>query len=302
MGLTELLRRFPDQKSCIEHLEEVLWKGSPRCPHCESTSVGRKKENKLVGRWNCYDCKSSFNVLSNTLFEGTKVALVKWFAAIKLMLDAKKSISSYQLARDLDLNDKTAWYMQTRIRVEMRRQESCGGLLRGIVEVDETFVGGRAKRQPDKELRTKRGVDKMTYLGAIEREGRVVVRIADGVTKPRDSKLKDLIPEFVKGVVDKSDVKLVSDGFTAYNPLGEVMPHYTAKHKESEPLTTDIEVHTNTIEGFWTWIKRAWYGTHHRYTRKYAPLYIAEASFKYNNREDSAIFQNFIQRSLPIQV
>ena len=75
MGLTELLRRFPDQKACIEHLEEVLWKGVPRCPHCASISVGRKKENKLVGRWNCYDCKSSFNVLSNTLFEGDTEAL-----------------------------------------------------------------------------------------------------------------------------------------------------------------------------------------------------------------------------------
>ncbi len=98
------------------------------------------------------------------------------------------------------------------------------------------------------------------------------------------------------------DVKLVADGFRAYNPLGEIMPHYTAKHKESEPLTTDIDVHTNTIEEFWTWIKHAWYSTHHRYTRKYALLYIAEACFKYNYREDTDLFGSFFSRCFPIQV
>ena len=254
-----------------------------------------------MGRWNCYDCKSSFNVLSKTIFQNTKVDLRKWFAAIALLLNAKKSISSHQLARDLGLNKATAWYMAQRIRLAMKDQEQ-DILLKGIVEADETFVGGRAKRTEDKQFRTKRGVDKMTYLGAIEREGRVVVGIADGVTKPRDGKLFDLIPEFVEGVVDKSDVKLVSDGFKAYNPLGKIMPHYTAKSKEKEPLTTDIDVHTNTIEGFWTWIKRAWYGTHHRYTRKYAPLYIAEATYKYNHRKDTDLFGSFLGRCCAIQV
>ena len=175
-------------------------------------------------------------------------------------------------------------------------------LLEGIVEADETFVGGRAKRTEDKQFRTKRGVDKMTYLGAVERDGRVVVKIADGVTKPRDGKLNELIPEFIKGVVKESGVKLITDGFKAYRSLGQIMPHYTCKHKEAEPLTTDFEVHTNTIEGFWTWIKRAWYGTHHRYTRKYAPLYIAEATYKYNHRKDTDIFGDFLRRCLPIQV
>ena len=123
---------------------------------------------------------------------------------------------------------------------------------------------------------------------------------ADGVTKPRDKKLMDLIPQFIESVVDKSNAKLISDGFRAYNPLGKIMSHYTAKHKESEPLTTDIDVHTNTIEGFWTWIKRARYGTHHHYTRKYAPLYIAEACFKYNRRKNTDLFADFLSLCLPV--
>ncbi len=299
MTVMEVLDAFPTQESCFKYLEERRWGDTPCCPHCESEHVGRKKENDIVGRWNCYDCKSSFNVLSGTIFQQTRVVLRKWFAMIVLLLNAKKSISSHQLARDLGLNKATAWFMAQRIRKAMQERDV---LLKGIVEADETFVGARAKRQPDKELRTKRGVEKMTYLGAIEREGRVVVRIADGVTKPRDKKLGELIPEFIEDVTEKSEVKLVTDGFSAYNPLGEIMPHYTAKHKEEEPLTTDIDVHTNTIEGFWTWIKRAWYGTHHRYTRKYAPLYIAEATYKYNHRKDTDLFGSFLSRCLPVRV
>ena len=299
MNLLEVLKQYPDQESCIRCLEEKRWGDMPECPYCCSQNVAWKKENDLVGRWNCYTCRSSFNVLSKTIFQQTRIPLQKWFAAIALLLNAKKSIPSHQLARDLGLNKATAWYLAHRIRMAMQEGDV---LLEGIIEADETFGGGRAKRTEDKQFRTKRGVDKMTYLGAVERNGRVVVGIADGVTKPRDGKVMDLIPEFIKDVVKGSDVKLVTDGFRAYNPLGEIMPHYTAKHKEEEPLTTDIDVHTNTIEGFWTWIKRAWYGTHHRYTRKYAPLYIAEATYKYNNRKDINLFGSFLSRCLPVQV
>ena len=299
MTVMEVLDTYPDQESCIKHLEKVRWGDTPRCSHCESENVGQKNESQRVGRWNCRDCKSSFNVLSGTIFHRTRIELRKWFAAIVLLLNAKKSLSSYQLARDLGLTPPTAWYMLHRIRKAMQQGDV---LLRGIVEVDETFVGGKAKRWPDKELRTKRGVEKMTYLGAVEREGQVTVKIADGVTKPRDGKMKDLIPEFIESVVDKSDVKLVSDGFSAYNPLGKIMSHYTVKSKEEEPLTTDIDVHTNTIEGFWTLIKQSWYGIHHRYTRKYAPLYIAETTFRYNHRYDDDMFGSFLGRCFPIRV
>ncbi len=300
MTVLEVGQRFPDQESCFRYLEEKRWGDTPECPYCGSKHVARKRENRLVGRWNCYECKSSFNALSGTVLQGTRIPLVKWFAMIVLLLNAKKSISCYQLAGDLGLKPNTAWSMAHRLREAMREKDV---VLQGIVEADETFVGGKAKRCPDKELRTKRGVKKMTYLGAVERDGgRVVVGIADGVTKPRDKKLNEVIPKFVEGVVDKSDVKLVSDGFSAYNPLGKVMSHYTAKSKEEEPLTTDIDVHTNTIEGFWTLIKQAWYGIHHHYTRKYAPLYIAETTYRYNHRNDTDLFGSFLSRYFSMRV
>ena len=123
MNLLTVFSRFPDQESCIEHLEDIRWGDSPACPHCGSVKVARKGENARVGRWNCHDCHASFNVLSGTLFQKTRIPLQKWFLAIGLVVNAKKSLSSCQLARDIDLRQPTAWYMLQRIRVEMAREQ-----------------------------------------------------------------------------------------------------------------------------------------------------------------------------------
>lgn len=135
MNLIEVVNRFPDQQSCIDHLEAIRFKDGPYCPLCGSTdNVKRKKENDLVGRWNCHECKNSFNVLSGTVMQGTHVPLQKWFAAIALMVNAKKSLSSYQLARDLGMTQPTALYMQQRIRAAMASDQ--GSMLSGVVEAD----------------------------------------------------------------------------------------------------------------------------------------------------------------------
>ena len=102
MNLIDIFRKFPDQESCIEHLESVRWHDEPHCPHCGSVHVSRKDDGGRIGRWNCYGCKSSFNVLSGTIFEKTRIELQKWFMAIGLIVNAKKSLSSCQLARDLE--------------------------------------------------------------------------------------------------------------------------------------------------------------------------------------------------------
>ena len=166
-----MMERFPDHKTCIEYLEKVRWRGHPHCPHCASVKVGRRNESKRVGRWNCFDCRASFNVLAGTFFQGTKIQLQKWFLAISLMMNVKKSLSSYQLARDLDLNQKTAWYMQQRIRSEMMRKEG-KALLKGIVEVDETYVGGkprkRNKHKDDDEPKNKRGVVQKNHRSSVQ--------------------------------------------------------------------------------------------------------------------------------------
>lgn len=148
MYLIEVFRRFPTQDACLVHLESIRWPEVPTCPFCQSEKVARKAENARRGRWNCHSCKSSFNVLSGTIMQKTKIDLQKWFLAIGLMLNAKKSLSSYQLARDCDLTPPTAWYMQQRIRAAMSDSDA---LLRGMIEADETYVGGKPRRTNKKD-------------------------------------------------------------------------------------------------------------------------------------------------------
>ena len=156
MDLIAIFKRFPDQQACIEHLERVRYPVAALCPFCGSERVARKAENDLVGRWNCHECSNSFNVLSGTIFQGTHIPLQKWFLAIALMVDAKKSLSSYQLGRDLDLSQTTAWRMQQRIRAVMSSGE--GALLKGIIEMDETYVGGKPRHKSKDNKRGRGGL------------------------------------------------------------------------------------------------------------------------------------------------
>ena len=175
MDLIEVFEQFPSQESCIAYLESLRWPETPTCPFCQSERVARKAENARVGRWNCHACHASFNVLSGTIFEKTRVPLQKWFLAITLTLNAKKSLSSYQLARDLRTTHQTALYMQHRIRAAMTDPDT---LLQGIIEADETYVGGkprRANKKADhKPNKPGRGTKKTAVIGAIERGGSVI--------------------------------------------------------------------------------------------------------------------------------
>ena len=175
MNLIEVMERFPDQESCISHLEQIRWKNDTYCPHCGSVDVVRKKESGIgrIGRWNCHDCHASFKVTCGTMLHGTKIVLQKWFLAISLVMNAKKSLSSHQLSRDLELNQKTAQFIMTRIRAEMASQDSV--ILQGIVEADETYLGGKPRPKNRKEDTPKhargRGTNKTPILGAVQRDG-----------------------------------------------------------------------------------------------------------------------------------
>ncbi|MGQ0588436.1 MAG: IS1595 family transposase [Sphingosinicella sp.] len=290
MNLLTIFSRFPDQEACIEFLERVRWGDSPYCPFCGSTTVARKSESERIGRWNCHGCRSSFNVLSGTIFEKTRLPLQKWFLAIGILVNAKKSVSSCQLARDLDMNQKSAWYMQQRIRAAMLTEE--GELLQGIVEADETYIGGkprRGNRRDDDEgpgKFTGRGTRKTPVIGVVERGGRVVARQSSpGVSSK-------ILSKFIASNVDRNGTLIITDEFGGYVRLAATMNHAVIRHKEryAEGL-----VHTNTIEGFWALLKRAWYGTHHHYSKRYMALFIAESCWKYNHRKNADPFGTFMR-------
>ncbi|MDE0332826.1 MAG: IS1595 family transposase [Nitrospinae bacterium] len=178
MKLLKIYIRYPDHESCIEHLESMRFGDEPFCLHCGGLKVARKADGNRIGRWNCHDCKASFNVLSGTIFQKTRIPLQKWFLAIGLLLSAEKNISSHQLARDLDLNQKTAWYMAMRIRKAMQSE---GALLRGIVKADDGYIGGKSrkgdKRDDDKPGKRGRGTAKMPVTGTVKRGGSVVEKV-----------------------------------------------------------------------------------------------------------------------------
>jgi len=173
MNLITIFRRFPDQQACISHLESIRWGDNPHCPKCGSARVARKCDGDRVGRWNCHDCHASFNVMSGTIFEKTRIPLQKWFLSIGLMANAKKSLSSYQLARDVELTPQTALYIQQRIRVAMAADQA--PMLQGIGEADETYVGCKPRkgnnRDDDKPNKRGCGTSKTAVIGAAERGG-----------------------------------------------------------------------------------------------------------------------------------
>lgn len=293
MNLIEIFQRFPDQESCIAHLESKRWGETPACPLCGSLHVARKKENERVGRWNCHDCHASFNVLSGTIFQKTRVPLQKWFLGIGLMLNAKKSMSSYQLARDLDLNQKTAWYLMMRVREAMTEGET--ELLWGIVEMDETYIGGKPRKNNyGKSIRKSkpgRGTDKLQVIGAVERGGRAVA-------KPSQHIDAFTLKSFLKENVDYRST-LMTDAFPAYKTMDEIFEsHLVIDHSVQYAYGP---IHTNSIEGLWSLLKRQWHGSHHHFSKRHAAMYIAELVYKYNSRHVTDLFDRFIRRSIRVQ-
>lgn len=287
MNIIEVFQSFQTQEQSIEYLEKVRWAGEAHCPYCGSTSVGRHASgDRTMARWQCRDCLRAFAVTVGTLFHGTHVPLRNWFLVLALMLNAKKSASSYQIARDLGMRRPTVWSMMHRIRTAMAADPDQKRLLHGIVEADETYVGGKPRkgnrRADDKPSNKGRGTDKKPVIGAVERNGRVVAMVAS----PRDLSAKG-ITKFLDRFVDKAGTLLITDEYKGYNRVKLTTAHATISHKVA---FADGHTHTNTIEGFWATIKRAWYGQHHHYSEKYMLLYIAEACFKYNRRRSVTAF------------
>lgn len=211
--------------------------------------------------------------------------------AIALILNAKKGISSYQLERDLDLNQRTAWFLLTRVRAEMADKTN-SILLKGIIEADETYIGGKPRKENKKEDREPaprgRATSKTAIIGAVERGGEVVAQVVENLTGRT-------ILDFIKKVVNIKESELMTDEHSGYRQFASMMKHEVINHQVQY---VEGNKHTNTIEGFWSLLKKAFYGTHHHYTIEYTPLYIAERCYVYNNRHLDTIFWKFINRSI----
>jgi len=278
MNLLEVITRFPNQETCIDHLEALRWHNKPQCPYCKS-----EQSSKRVGtqRYQCHGCNSAYSVLVGTIFESTKLELPKWFLAISLILNAKKGLSSRQLGRDLGINRNTAWYLQMRIRKAMQEGDD-QGLFKGIVEADETYIGG-AQRNHSKQKRQARresGLNftgmqhKQAVIGILERAGRIKMQVLE---KANGRNIKPIIEQ----TVDK-EASLVTDGFGGYAGLAKTYKEHQVLNKEKEEYVRG-EYHTNTLEGFWTLLKRGIYGQYHKVSIRHLQSYLNEFTFKYNH-------------------
>lgn len=282
MNVIEIFQNFQTQEQAIDYFEGVRWRGKTICPYCGSAKTYRHASgDRALMRWQCETCHRAFSVTVGTIFHGTHIPLKQWFLLLALMLNAKKSASAYQLARDLGMRRPTVWSMMHRIRTAMEKDPLQGQLLFGIVEADETYIGGKPRKGNKKGDGPKgtrgRGTKKTAVVGLMERGGKVIA-------KPFQKRnlCHDGLKKFVQKFVDVKGSMLMTDEYSGYRKMSELITHATVNHKVRY---VDGLVHTNSIEGFWSLVKRAWYGQHHHYSAKYMGLYISEACFKYNQRK-----------------
>lgn len=272
-SLFDLLQAFPTEQSCIEHYEKLRWPNGVISPYDPSSKV----YNYGNGKYRCKNTGWNFNVKTGTLFQDSKIPLKKWFVAIWLDTSHKKGISSCQLGRDIGVTQKTAWFMLQRIRecffCENNHQ------LEGDVELDETYVGGKNKnRHFDKKVKNSQGrscKDKTPVLGMIQRGGKVVCRVLKAVNK------KTLTVPILKTV--KRTATLFTDEYDGYNVVGKVYERKIVCHGKGQYV--DGNSYTNTIEGFWTQLKRGIIGIYHKTSRKHLHRYVNEFVFRYNTRK-----------------
>lgn len=277
-NLVELTTYFPDDQSCRDYLEKQRWNGNPICPRCQSDAVYKFSDGK---HYKCKPCDRKFTVLIGTVFEDTHVSLRKWFIAIYIFTSHKKGISSHQLAKDLGITQKSAWHLLHRIRFAFGAGEP--EQLQDTVEVDETYIGGKAKNMHKAERERKisgRGASgKTAVIGLVERNGRVY---AKPVGRTDTETLQAIVREKVK-----AGASVMTDEWLSYNGLGVDFNHKTVQHGKGEYVNGDV--HTNTIEGYWSLLKRGIFGIYHQVSKKHLHRYCTEFGFRYNTRQGDEV-------------
>ena len=251
-SLFALARAFRTEKECRDYLIKQRWAdGDVVCPYCGEHHCVERTD----GRFRCKKCRLNFSVTVDTIFENTKLPLLKWFMAMYLIASHKKGISSHQLAKDIDVSQKTAWFMAQKIRT-LFEQDSTE--LEGEVEMDEAYIGGAEKNKHEsKKTENNQGRSlktKSAVFGMVQRDSNVVAK------KTENTQSKTLMP-IIRPFV-KPNSRVFTDEYIGYHSLEESeYKHSVVFHKDKQFVIGDA--HTNTIEGFWGQLKRSIFGIYH---------------------------------------
>ena len=277
LNLINFNRQFPNEDACIDYLAKLRWDGSPICQHCGSLDAYGIPSRHI---FKCRDCKKQFSVRTGTIFEESRLPLQKWFYAIYLLTSQKKGISSVRMAEYLDITQKTAWFMLQRIRYALNYGYEKP--LEGVVEVDETYIGGK---QRGKEISTQ---DKEVVLGIVEREGKAVIKHV------KSSGARVILPHVQKAV--KPGATIYSDQYRAYRTLPRMgYTHDSVNHSALE--FSRGNTHTNTVEGMWAHLKLGLKAIYMGVSSKHLVKYVDEFGFRYNTREmkDGERFERYLR-------
>lgn len=300
--ILDVANNFNTEKKCIKHLEKLYWPGEPISPFDNSSKIYTCKK----GRYKCKNTKKYFTVKTGTMFDGTKISLPKWFLAIFLLTNEKKGISSLRLASHINVSQKTAWYMLHRIRANFEIEYSDEDKMVGICEADETFVGGKNKnRHRDKKVEQSQGrsfKDKTPILGVIQRGDYDIItrphkqkphimvdeKVIKSYSKVRTKVIPDTKKESVQPFIyaNVSDwTMIVTDEWHAYKNLDSNFDHHIVDHGRKQYVDFDRpEIHSNSIEGYWSIFKRSYNGIYNHMTKKHLQKYSDEHSWRFNLR------------------
>jgi transposase-like protein len=276
-GLIGAIRHYSNPLTCVEEVASVKWPGGkPICPRCSSKKASFLKTRLM---WKCLACKKQYSVKVGTIFEDSAIGLDKWLCAMWMLANCKNGISSYEVARALEVTQKTAWFMLQRIRYAMHHGTI--NKMSGRVEADETFIGGAArfmhKHRRDEKIRGRGPMGKEIVFGLLERKtGRVHIEHVETRSK------HDLTAVVKKHV--RKGAEVITDELLSYDALNSDYAHKVINHAEQY---VDGHVHTNRMENFWSLLKRSIKGTYVSVEPFHLFRYLDEQSFRYNERHDT---------------
>jgi transposase-like protein len=300
MDVFSFFEKFPTEESVIKYFIQVRYPDGATCPHCGAVKHKIYRQKNTPKLFDCQNCKNTFSIFKDTIFEKSDTDLRKWFYAIHLILNSKKGISGYQLMREIKVTYKTAWRMLKKIREAMSNEHL--ELFKEISEIDETYVGGRPRKQSKKDDDDKpqgglrgRGTNKTPVIGIVNRAlNKVVAKVATMNEEGKKLSGKQLIA-FIKETVEKEST-IYSDEFTGYSQVSKNgYTHEKVDHSKEYAIGS---IHTNSIESFWSVLKRGIIGIYHHISTKYLQLYVNEFAFRWNNRGSDDLFGLVVKRGV----